>query len=53
MNPDTLHKLQVAAFWLIALALVSLNVLLALAMLELSEFLPELLEAIEALRGAL
>ena len=53
MKPDTLHTLQVAAFWLIALALVSLNVLLALAMLELSEFLPELLEAIEALRGAL
>ena len=53
MNPDTLHRIQVGAFVLIALALVALDVLLALAMLELSEFLPELLEAIEALRGAL
>ena len=53
MNPDTLHKLQVAAFVTIALALVALDVLLFVAFLELAEFLPELLKAIEALRGAL
>ena len=53
MNPDTLHKLQVAAFWFIGLQLLALNVLLIVAFVELAAWLPELLEAITELRGAL
>ena len=53
MNPDTLHKLQVAAFWFIGLQLLVLNIILIVYGLEIAAWLPELLEAINDLGRAL
>ena len=47
MNPDTLHRIQVAAFWFIAIALVALDVILLWYGLKLEPYLPELIDVLE------
>ena len=47
MNPDTLHKIQVALFGGIFLAIVALDVILLWYGFKLEPYLPELLDVLE------